>query len=264
MLRRVLIVLALAPLPACSLLVKSDDLVGGTTLPAGNDAGGEAGMKVGTEAGADANGALDGGALCQGNTLCDDFEGAGTITWRPTMTGNASVVVDGVKPRSGMRSLHASRAAAAGREAAYYEYSPAGTLRFCELDVIATATTSDSVSVFNFGFGSVDAPFTGYSLSMQIGGGLAQFGPMGSSPALYTDVHVASLVFGRWLHVRLDFDWTPSASALVLTVDGVLQPRFPITPPKGTKPFVQMGGTYTSAVGQGWDVFVDNVMCASD
>jgi hypothetical protein len=86
---------------------------------------------------------------------------------------------------------------------------------------------------------------------------------MGASPALYTDVHVAALALGRWVHVRIDFDWTASASAVVLSVDGALQPRFPITPPKGSKPFVQIGMTYDGTQGTGWEVFVDNVVCAS-
>ena len=238
---RALALISLSMAPACSLLVKSDDLVGGPSSPAG-DAGDGA---LGPDGGSDAIGA----PRCEGKTVCDDFEGAGTIPWRPVMTGNASVVVDAVKPRSGMRSLHASRAPAAGRAAAYYEYGVAGTLRFCELDVFATSTTGDSFSVFNFGFGSVDAPFTNYELSMQMGGGLAQFGAKGTAPPLYSDVHVQALAFGRWEHVRIELDLASSSPAILLSVDGMAQPRFPITPPKGTAPFVQLGMTYTSSTG---------------
>ena len=237
----------------------------GGTAPAAADGGklGD-GVDAGTEAGADGSSSTDGASGCPAGAVCDDFEGAGTIAWRPMMTGNATIGVDAVKPKSGMRSLHASRPTAAGRELAYYELTPSGTLRSCDLDVFATGSTNGSLSVFNFGYGSVEPPFTNYSLSMQIGGGLAEYGPMGSSPALYHDVHIAALAFGRWLHVRLDFDWTPSAAGLTVTVDGAAQPKFSITPPKGTMPYVQLGVTYQSAVGQGWDVFVDNVVCASN
>jgi hypothetical protein len=247
MVRRALLLLTLSLSPACSFLVDSDDLIDGPS-----SAGGEAGVAI-----------PDGGPRCADASVCDDFEGAGTITWRATTTGNASVVVDAVKPRGGARGLHASRAPAAGQAAAYLEFTPAGTLRFCELDVLATSMSGQYLSVFNFGFDSVDAPFTSYSLSMQIGGSVAQFGARGASPALYTDVYVPALALGRWVHVRIDFDWTSSASALVLSVDGALQPRFPITPPKGSKPFVQIGMTYAAEQANGWDVFVDNVVCGT-
>jgi hypothetical protein len=253
---RALVLLSLSMAPACSLLVKSDDLVGGPSSPAFEAGAGAPGQ----------DGASDavGAPRCQGKTVCDDFEGAGTITWRPVMTGNASVVVDGVKPRTGMRALHASRAPAAGRDAAYFEYRPAGTLRFCELDVFATSTTGDSFSVFNFSFGGVEAPFTTYVLSMQMGGSLAQFGGKGTAPPLYSDVHVQALGFGRWEHVRLEIDWASPSPAILLSVDGTPQPRFPITPPKGTEPFLQLGMAYQAAQGAGWEVFIDNVVCDTD
>ncbi len=258
MVRRALALLSLsvASLSACTLLVKSDDLVGGAS-PSGGDAGSTGVPDA-------AGGRTDGGPGCEGKALCDDFEGAGTIPWRPTTTGNAAIVVDAVKPRSGAKALHASRAPAAGREAAYYAYSPAGTLRFCELDVFATSSTGDSFSVFDLRFGSVETPFTSYSLSMQMGGGLAQFGARAGSPSLYTDVHVASLAFGAWKHVRIEFDWASSSPAIVLSVDGAAEPRFPISPPKSTNPAVLIGMTYAGAQGTGWEVFVDNVACTAD
>lgn len=258
--RRALVQLSLAvlPLPACSLLVESDDLVDG---PSASASEGGAGVPA-AEGGANM---VDGGQGCGGKTLCDDFEGAGTIPWTPTMTGNASILVDAVKPRGGAKALHASRAAAAGREAAFYAYNPAGTLRSCELDLFATSTTGDSFSVFNLTFGNVEAPFVSYSLSMQMGGSLAQFGgKSGGAPALYSDVHVQALAFGAWKHVRIDFDWASSSPAILLSVDGAAEPRFPISPPKGTNPMVQIGMTYEAAQGAGWEVFVDNVVCATD
>src|SRR5690348_6683060 len=124
MFRRACLALAVALLPACSLLVKSDDLVGGTA-PAAADGGKPGdGVDAGTEAGADGSSSTDGASGCPAGAVCDDFEGAGTIAWRPMMTGNATIGVDAVKPKSGMRSLHASRPIAAGRELAYYELTP--------------------------------------------------------------------------------------------------------------------------------------------
>lgn len=251
---------SLSALSACSILVKSDDLIDGPPAAAG-EAG--AGMPD-ANGGAVEGGTVDGGQGCGGKTLCDDFEGAGTFAWTPTMTGNASVLVDTVKPRGGARGLHALRAPAAGREAAYYAYDPPGTLRFCELDVFATSTTGDSFSVFNLTFGSVEAPFTSYSLSMQMGGSLAQFGGKSGSPSLYSDVYVPSLRFGAWKHVRIELDWASASPAILLSVDGAAEPRFPISPPKRTNPIVQIGMTYEAAQGAGWEVFVDNVVCATD
>ena len=265
MTRRALLLLSLCLAPACSLVVKSDDLIGGAPAGAGEAGAGVPGLDGAVDGAMVDAGLMDGARGCQGKTLCDDFEGAGTIPWKPAMTGNASVIVDAVKPRGGARSMHASRAPAAGRDAAYYGYSLAGTLRFCELDVFATSTTGDSFSAFNLGFGSVEAPFTSYSISLQMGGSLAQFGAMtGSSPPLYSDVHVASLAFGAWKHVRIEFDWASSSPAVLLSVDGAAEPRFPISPPKGTQPFVEIGMTYEAAQGAGWEVFVDNVVCATD
>lgn len=247
---RTLALATLALLPACTLLVKSDDLLGGDA-PAGSDGGAK------SDGG---DGGLSGPC---GVTFCDDFEGAGNIPWRTLTTGNATVTVDSARPHDGKHSMHANRPTAAGRDSAYQVFSSPTTLRSCEFDAYATSTTTTYASVFNLVFDKVSPPYTSYSIGLQAGGSISEYGERGAADASYNAKYLGAFAFDTWTHVRLEFDWDPSAPVVRYSVAGT-NSTFAISPPPVSATEVSMGLTFQSGTGTGSEVFIDNVACAAD
>jgi hypothetical protein len=247
---------ALLLLPACSLLVKSDDLVGGQP-PASADAG------PGTDASSPDGGSSDGGSSgpCKA-TFCDDFEDAGNIPWRTVTTGNGTAVVDGVKPHDGHSALHASRPTASGRDVASFAFTSTAVMASCEFDAYVTSPVNDYVSVFNLQFGHADPPLTSYSVSLQAGGSISQFGERTSGGPLNTSDHIDAFAFGRWTHVLLQFDWNAPSPAIRYTVDQT-SASFAITPPATGPASLSFGIAFQSVTNSGAEVFVDNVACTT-
>lgn len=259
---RLLLPLALGATPACSLLVQSDDLLGGGNVGDGGSAP-DGGTAV-TDAGGSSDGDPGSGAACAAG-FCDDFEGASKVVWRTDKSAGATIAVDTMKPKTGQRSLHASRPLGSGRDQASFVADLPGNPGSCELDVFAATTgASTALSFFLFGYGKLPSAYQSWQVSLGVGGGAAEYlAPAGGGAPTYHDAPIPALAAqGRWVHVRIDF--IPGAKGSIdVSVDGTkVLTGFSIAPPPDVSaPFIEVGGVYQSNVGAGWDVFVDNVAC---
>lgn len=258
-LRAALLVLPLSAVPACSLFVKSDDLLGGSGAT-------DAGAAASVDGAALADGGVSPGA-CTGKTVCDDFEGAGNIPWSAQLgaqDGNATIVVDGVNPHGGTKSLHAVRPQASGRGSAVWGFHLPSSLRFCEFDVYATASSTDNTVAAKLAFEQPTTPYDGYFLNFEMGGGVEQFGSRSGSTPYDTSQFVRELAYGKWLHVRFEVDRSSASPHVALNVDGKAIPDFPITPPASALGFLQFGIAYQAVAGMASEVFFDNIACTRE
>jgi hypothetical protein len=251
---------------ACSLLVDTAGLSGASqsSHPAASSTGGTVTDGGGTVTDGGGGGTPDAGPLpCPPTALCEDFEGGGTLPWSPVVNGPATLVVDGVKPFRGAKSLHV-RKNATGQTGQAVLRAPAALMRTCEFNLWFELTAgSGGIEIFDhYREPPAHATYNEYqALSMVFAPSKSVFGGGLKGPELYAGDPLPSLdsAFRRWVHVE-----THVVNALATVVlDGQANNRTLQHPPP-QPPVSDMflfGVNYETDTSNLWEVFVDDIVC---
>ena len=221
------VALACASAAGCSLLVSTTGLSGSaaSTTEAGPDGPNEGGNPSG-DAASD-GGAVDGAeaGLCDDAVLCDDFEDASDALWTTVdeaVDSGGTVARDGVRPRSGARSLHCTRTRPMnGRGFVRAKVSPAALT--CELDVYVDGVPDgQNVEVLTLkrsvdGFSAYEPAYVFVRPAGVMLGEYKQF-PDGGEENRRVDLALAGGGVGRWVHLTVTLSAT--TSSLEARVDG--------------------------------------------
>jgi hypothetical protein len=261
------VALACAAAAGCSLLVGTEGLEG-PPVSAPTEAGSPAETSVAADAGSDASSpdAAAEAGLCDDSFLCDDFEGTSTVFWS-TFDGasvGGTVLRDGERPRSGMRSLHCTRTTpSTGR--AYLKTSVVPAAFTCELDVFAQGVPAgDNVEVLTLqrAVSGLDAYEPGYVYLRPAGALLGEYKnfPDGGEEVRTKDLAIPGGDLDHWVHLTVAL--TSTTSTLGVSVDGVATGSVSLTltetasPPTGLLVGITYGTNKAAPT-----VFVDNVVC---
>jgi hypothetical protein len=203
---------------------------------------------------------------CTGALLCDDFEGAMNPLWSVHASpGSSLALVDSVRPRTGVRSLHAARTGDGGQ--GYFRATLSTSFVVCDADVWAENLGGEVAEVMTVqwpdrpGYNNAEPA---YVFVTPTG---VELGNVGEPPDGGTKIGAAStgIIAGgganRWIHVTLEV--ADGGTKLTYKPDGaptgtIEMDTLPIPPASKINLFVGMVYSRGSARPV---AFVDNVRC---
>ncbi len=254
---------------ACSLVVDTSGLSGGAgavpvDAPSGSDAPNN---EAGTDGPPTSDTGPDSSSPCGPKEVCEDFEGTGTLKWEAVPSTNGKVVVDGVRPHSGAKSLHVSKTGTAIERAVMRANIPAGIeISGCSFDAYLDLKKEVGLLelfMHNFLPSAGDTSFAFYqTLSLNVATNnsrvseyrYAGTGSFDQIPATVVDGHN-----GQWMRITTSVD----RDALELSVNGgiVLTKALKFRPAVHGNEQLFFGMNFEDATGNEWEIFVDDIRC---